>query len=383
MSDYEPQDYDTRLRDFYRDGGVLRRDYRRTFVILTGNLDELYRDLAWEVTDADTDADLFSRRTRDLNFGLVRRSLLQLFRPEQIARLGIVAAYPSLDRSSYERFIDRELHRLTSSVGASYDRSLRDLIYSEGVFPAQGTRATSSLLNLLMPPVLLACVGHENPSITIVDGSAHIGSSVVPLQMPVRELRSLSSLRDRTILAVHEAGHALLHTILQGAPDQVSINRVQGGGQVSSRAIRIQSKIDLENEMCILLGGQAAEALVFGAENITTGSSTDMREATHLAAHAMRTLSFNQFNAVIDGEDILAVQGTEESDRAIESLVTAQGARARSYLEISKRFIILIADELLRNSTLDRAWILNLGIQEDPATDFVARYEAFRVSEIR
>lgn len=93
---------------------------------------------------------------------------------------------------------------------------------------------------------------------------------------------------DRKITAFHEIGHALTNTILlpQDEVSKVSIiptTKGAGGYTLSIPQDNMyQNKDYLKKKIMILLGGRAAEELIFGKELITTGSSNDLKIATEI-----------------------------------------------------------------------------------------------------
>jgi len=93
---------------------------------------------------------------------------------------------------------------------------------------------------------------------------------------------------DRKITAFHEIGHALTNTILlpQDEVSKVSIiptTKGAGGYTLSiPQDSMYQNKDYLKKKIMILLGGRAAEELIFGKELITTGSSNDLKIATEI-----------------------------------------------------------------------------------------------------
>jgi cell division protease FtsH len=93
--------------------------------------------------------------------------------------------------------------------------------------------------------------------------------------------------REKQILANHEAGHALVAARTPGSDPLRKISIIPRG---QALGVTIQSPLEdrvtytrsyLLNRLAILLGGRAAEALVF--DDLTTGAQNDLKEATTLA----------------------------------------------------------------------------------------------------
>ncbi len=102
------------------------------------------------------------------------------------------------------------------------------------------------------------------------------------------EKKDRSSLRskDREITAYHEAGHALISKLVskENRVTKVSIipsTKGMGGFSLNIPPDRMyQTKKEILSNIMVALGGRAAEELIYGEENITTGASSDLEKAT-------------------------------------------------------------------------------------------------------
>ncbi|MGH4052430.1 MAG: ATP-dependent metallopeptidase FtsH/Yme1/Tma family protein [Clostridium sp.] len=96
---------------------------------------------------------------------------------------------------------------------------------------------------------------------------------------------------DRKITAFHEAGHALIS--LKMLPnDKVSkvtiIPTTKGAGGYTlsiPEDTLYQNKEYIKKKIMVLLGGRAAEEIIFGAGNVTTGAYNDLQKSTQLVAN--------------------------------------------------------------------------------------------------
>ncbi|MDV3429389.1 MAG: AAA family ATPase [Bacillota bacterium] len=104
------------------------------------------------------------------------------------------------------------------------------------------------------------------------------------------EKKDRSSIKgiDKKITAYHEAGHALISSISL-KDDQLSkvtiipTTKGAGGYTLTIQEDRMyHTKEYLKNRIMVLLAGRAAEELVFGEENITTGASNDLETASKI-----------------------------------------------------------------------------------------------------
>ncbi len=93
---------------------------------------------------------------------------------------------------------------------------------------------------------------------------------------------------ERRIIAMHELGHALVAMALPGSDPVEKVSIIPRG--IGSLGYTIQrpsedryvmTRQELENKMAVLLGGRAAEQLVFGSPS--TGAADDLQKATEIA----------------------------------------------------------------------------------------------------
>lgn len=142
----------------------------------------------------------------------------------------------------------------------------------------------ASLENLLNEAAILAASRGEG-EIVQADIDRAFQKTVAGEDRP-----SVATPQERRIVAVHEAGHALINRLLmpENRLARVSIlpsSRGAAGYNLTIPAERVMvGKSALENQICVLLAGRAAEQAVFGAENLTAGAANDIARATELAA---------------------------------------------------------------------------------------------------
>jgi cell division protease FtsH len=143
----------------------------------------------------------------------------------------------------------------------------------------------ADLENLLNEAAILAAKRGSS-----VIGMAEIEESVVKVMAGPEKKSRVVSDKEKRLTAYHEAGHALVTTLLPSGKlvQQVSIiPRGQMGGFTLTPPEE-DKNFDTRNEMleqiCILLGGRAAEQLVLN--DISTGASNDIERATYIA-HSM------------------------------------------------------------------------------------------------
>jgi cell division protease FtsH len=104
---------------------------------------------------------------------------------------------------------------------------------------------------------------------------------------------------ERNIVAHHEAGHAMVAALVPHADPVHKITiipRSMGSlgftMQLPLEDKALQSKPELEDRLAVLLGGRAAEELIFG--QITTGAHNDIDRATQIARHMVYELGMSE-----------------------------------------------------------------------------------------
>jgi cell division protease FtsH len=104
------------------------------------------------------------------------------------------------------------------------------------------------------------------------------------------ERRTLAMTEDeKKLTAYHEAGHALvgLHVTGNDPLHKVTIiprGRALGVTMNLPERDRLSiRKMEMEARLAMMFGGRTAEILIFGPENVTTGASNDIMQATNMA----------------------------------------------------------------------------------------------------
>ncbi len=143
---------------------------------------------------------------------------------------------------------------------------------------------TGAELANLVNEAAIQAVRAGRPAVMLDDFTAAIERIVAGLE---RRNRLLNPLERRTV-AHHEMGHALVALSLPGVDPVQKISIIPRGvgalGYTLQRPIEdrfLMRRDELRNRMAVLLGGRAAEELVFG--EISTGASDDLQRVTEIA----------------------------------------------------------------------------------------------------
>jgi cell division protease FtsH len=177
---------------------------------------------------------------------------------------------------------------------------------------------------------------------------------------------------EKRVTAIHEAGHALLTVMLPGADELHKVTIIPRGmalgltQQLPVDEKHNYSRVYLQDQIAILLGGRIAEEITTG--NVTTGAGNDLERVTDLArkmvcewgmSQAMGPLTFGKKEEQIFlGREIAQHQDYSEDtaikiDQEVKGIVTEQYQRARAILTEGRDALVRIAEALLSNEVLD------------------------------
>jgi len=146
----------------------------------------------------------------------------------------------------------------------------------------------ADLANLVNEATLLA-TRRKADAVTMADFTNAIERIVAGLEKKNRLLNP----REREIVAHHEMGHALVAMALPGVDPVHKVSIIPRGVGALGYTIQrptedrfLMTREELENKMAVLLGGRAAEWIVY--KHLSTGAADDLVKATDIA-HAMVT----------------------------------------------------------------------------------------------
>ncbi|MEP7308310.1 MAG: ATP-dependent zinc metalloprotease FtsH [Acidobacteriota bacterium] len=177
---------------------------------------------------------------------------------------------------------------------------------------------------------------------------------------------------EKRVTAIHEAGHALLASLLPHADPIHKVTIIPRGmalgvtQQLPADEKHNYSRDYLNDQIAILLGGRIAEEIT--TNNLTTGAGNDLERATELArrmvcewgmSDAMGPLTFGKKEEQIFlGREIAQHQDYSEDtalkiDHEVKRFVTDNYHRSHAILSESKDTLVTMADALLAREVLD------------------------------
>ena len=176
---------------------------------------------------------------------------------------------------------------------------------------------------------------------------------------------------EKKIVAYHETGHALVAALQSHSAPVTKITivpRTSGAlgytMQVDSGEHSLMSRAELLNKIATLTGGRAAEELIFGTDEVTTGASNDIEQATKLArAMITRYGMTGEFDMValeavtnqyLGGDTSLACAAETASriDALVVDTVKAAHQKAAGLLRDNQDKLHALAEYLLEKETI-------------------------------
>lgn len=105
------------------------------------------------------------------------------------------------------------------------------------------------------------------------------------------------------------------------------------------------------------LGGKIAEELIFGPDNVTTGCSSDLHNATRLARAMVTQYGMSEELGNVnlqDGYNNLSSQTKEKIEDEIRKIIESARVRALDLLKSKKKELDLLATALVEYESLDK-----------------------------
>ncbi|UPJ48633.1 ATP-dependent zinc metalloprotease FtsH [Bradyrhizobium sp. 200] len=194
--------------------------------------------------------------------------------------------------------------------------------------------------------------------------------------------------KEREIVAYHEMGHALIALSLPGVDPVHKVSIIPRGvgalGYTIQRPIEdrfLMTKEELENKMAVLLGGRAAEWIVFN--HLSTGAADDLRRVTDIARSMVTRYGMSEKlggvayerdpgNFLAGADRSYPVREREYSDETaasvdeeVRSIVDRVFERAQGILKARRAILDRAAKKLLEKETLEQSDLEAL-IRETP-----------------
>ena len=230
----------------------------------------------------------------------------------------------------------------------------------------------ADLANLVNEAALLA-TRRRADAVTMEDFNNAVERIVAGLEKKNRLLNP----REREIVAHHEMGHALVAMALPGVDQVHKVSVIPRGigalGYTIQRPTEdrfLMTREELENKIAVLLGGRAAEKIIF--DHLSTGAADDLVKATDIARAMVARYGMDpDLGHVSYDTDRPGFLGTgdqsswlnrrysdataERMDAKVRALIDTVFDRTLTILEVNADLLRESAAQLLEKETLDEA----------------------------
>ncbi|MBE9168462.1 ATP-dependent zinc metalloprotease FtsH4 [Pleurocapsales cyanobacterium LEGE 06147] len=236
--------------------------------------------------------------------------------------------------------------------------------------------AGADLANLVNEAALLAA-RNQREKVTQADFYEAIERVVAGLEKKSRVLND----KEKQIVAYHEVGHALVGAVMPGGGKVQKISIVPRGMAALGYTLQMPtedrfllSESELRDQITTLLGGRAAEEIVFGS--ITTGASNDLQRATDLAERMVTAYGMSkvlgplayekgqQTNFLGDGmmnpRRMVSDDTAKAIDEEVKEIVETAHQKALAILKHNRDLLEEIAQKILEVEVIEGEELQNL-----------------------
>ncbi len=227
----------------------------------------------------------------------------------------------------------------------------------------------ADLENLLNEAAIVAA--KENRAFIMQDD---IKKAFVKVGIGAEKKSRIISDKEKRVTAFHEAGHAILFHVLPDVGPVYSVSIIPTGAGAAGYTMPLPERDDMFNtkgkmlqDIIVALGGRVAEELVF--DDITTGASQDIKQATQLAKAMVTKYGMseniglicydNDDDEVFIGRDLAHTRGYGEAvasviDQEIKRIIDDSYARAKEIILENRAVLDACAQLLLEKEKIGR-----------------------------
>jgi len=243
----------------------------------------------------------------------------------------------------------------------------------------------ADLANLVNEAAIIA-TRRNAEDVTVADFTAAIERIVAGLEKKSRVL----SHEERRRVAYHEMGHALVAASLSGVDPVLKVSIIPRGVGALGYTIQrptedrfLLAESDLRNRIAVLMGGRAAESLVFD-DDVSTGAADDLQRATEIALemvtrHGMADVT-GQRTYLPPAQPFLGV-GSIDRPNASEQTIREIDVTSREIIDLAFRKACDIL--ALRMADLEAGAALLLQKETITADEFPALHQVGKAASIK
>ncbi len=231
--------------------------------------------------------------------------------------------------------------------------------------------AGADLANLVNEAALLAA-RNQRKTVTQADFNEAIERVIAGLEKKSRVLSD----KEKKIVAYHEVGHALVGAVMPGGGKVAKISIVPRGMAALGYTLQmptedrfLMSELELRDQIATLLGGRAAEEIVFSS--ITTGAANDLQRATDLAEQMVTTYGMSKIlgplayekgqqnnflgNGMMNPRRLVSDETAKAIDEEVKDIVETGHQQALAILNENRDLLEQIAEQILELEVIEGA----------------------------
>jgi len=201
-----------------------------------------------------------------------------------------------------------------------------------------------------------------------------IKKSLIKVGIGMEKKSRVVSEKERRITAYHEAGHAILFHVLPDVGPVYTVSIIPTGSSAAGYTMPLPERDDmfltkgkLLQDIMVSLGGRIAEEMVF--DDITTGASQDIKQATHTARNMVTKYGFSDKIGLVNceisedevflGRDYGHTKNYSDAvansiDEEVRAIIDECYGKAKQLLEENKAVLEACAELLLEKERITK-----------------------------
>jgi cell division protease FtsH len=225
----------------------------------------------------------------------------------------------------------------------------------------------ADLANLLNEAAILTA-RQNKASITMYEINTAVDRMLAGL-----EGTSLADTKNKRLIAYHEIGHAIIGTLLKYHDDVQKVTLIPRGQArgftwfIPGEDQALLSRGQLVARVIGTLGGRAAEEVVFGSSEITTGASNDLQQITSLTRQIVTRFGMSTVGPIsldsnveqifigrgIRNENELSITVSNKIDDQVKIIIKHCYDQAINIIKQNRFLIDQLVDQLIQEETID------------------------------
>ncbi|MCB7129683.1 MAG: ATP-dependent zinc metalloprotease FtsH, partial [Candidatus Brocadiales bacterium] len=217
---------------------------------------------------------------------------------------------------------------------------------------------------------------------------------------PERKSRVMSTVEKKTV-AYHESGHTLVAALLPNTDPVHKVSIIPRGSAALGYTLQLPmedkyltTESEIMGTLCVLLGGRAAESLIFG--EISTGAHNDIEKVTHVARDYVCKFGMSkklgpqtfgrQSGNIFLGHDLVQEKEYSENtailiDEEVTRIIKDSYEKAYQMLSVNRDKLELLASKLEEVEILEGEQIIELlgleGKEKEKRERYAKKKEAY------